>query len=190
MSYEITATKRVLQGTGASRRLRNAGGIPAVVYGGNAEPVALTLEHKAMFYAIKNENFHTQILTLDIEGKKEPVLLRAFQIHPFKPIVMHADFERIEMNKPTRVKLPLHFINADISPAVKTQGGRVSYIVSEVEVMVVPSKMPEFLTVDLAQLTGGSSVLLSDIQLPEGVELILLNKGKNITLANVSGKRK
>jgi large subunit ribosomal protein L25 len=94
------------------------------------------------------------------------------------------------MNKPTRVKLPLHFINADISPAVKTQGGRVSYIVSEVEVMVVPSKMPEFLTVDLAQLTGGASVLLSDIQLPEGVELILLNKGKNITLANVSGKRK
>jgi large subunit ribosomal protein L25 len=96
MSYEITATKRVLQGTGASRRLRNAGGIPAVIYGGNAEPMALTLEHKAMFYAIKNENFHTQILTLDIEGKKEPVLLRAFQIHPFKPIVMHADFERID----------------------------------------------------------------------------------------------
>jgi large subunit ribosomal protein L25 len=189
MSYEIKATKRLATGTGASRRLRNEGTIPAILYGAGQAAEMLNIEHKTMFYAIKNENFHTQILTLDIEGKKESVLLRDFQLHPFKPLVLHADFERIDQNKPIRVKLPLHFINAEISPAVKLQASRISYIVQDIDVRVLPGKMPEFITVDLSTLAAGSSVLLADIQLPEGVESLLLTNGKNITIANVAGKR-
>jgi large subunit ribosomal protein L25 len=170
MKIEVTATSRQAQGTGASRRLRKTGRVPGIVYGGS-EPRLIDLDHNNLFHALRNEAFHASILTLDLEGKKEPVLLRDFQMHPFRQQVMHIDFQRVQADKKIHMKVPLHFLNAEIAPGVKLGGGIISHVLNDLEIACLPADLPEFIEVDLANLDMGHSIHVSDIKLPKGVEV-------------------
>lgn len=186
MKIEISATPRTIQGTGASRRLRRTGRIPGVVYGGGTEASAIELDHKTLFYQLKNEAFHASILTLDMDGKKEQVLLRDYQMHPFKPLVMHVDFQRVNAKEKVHMKVPLHFVNAELSPGVKLSHGIASHIISEVEVACLPKDLPEFIEVDLGELAAGHSVHLSELKLAKNVELVALTKGEDLAVATIT----
>ncbi len=169
---KVVATTRTLQGTGASRRLRRAGRTPGILYGGTSEPVAIELDHNALYHAMRNETFHSSILDLEIDGKAEQVLLRDAQWHPFKPQVLHVDFQRVLAAEKINVKVPLRFLNQEVSPAVKLQNAIVSHVVTEIEVVCLPKDLPGFIEVDLANLGVERAVHLSDIPLPEGVTVI------------------
>lgn len=188
MSYELQASKRELQGTGASRRLRRTGQVPAVVYGNDQDAVAVTVDHNTAFYAVQEEAFHSTVINLSLDGKAEPVIVRDFQMHPFKPQVMHIDFQRVDMKAKTSIKVALHFLNADVSPAVKLHGGRIAQQCTSVEVSALPAKLPTHIDVDLSQIRGGQNVHLSDLKLPEGVELVSLARGENLAVAAATGK--
>lgn len=164
---KVIAYSRAEIGTGASRRLRAAGMAPGIVYGGNSEPVNIKLDHNALFYALKREAFHSSILDLEIDGKAEKVLLRDFQIHAYKPVVLHVDFQRVDPNQKITVKVPLHFTNEETSPAAKS--GVVHHTVTELEISCLPANLPTFIEVDLGNLEVGQSIHLADMKLPEGV---------------------
>ncbi len=189
MQIEINAKKRDQQGTGASRRLRHASRVPGIVYGGGKDAQPVDLDHKELYFSLKNEAFHSSVLTMVLEGAKEPVLLRDFQMHPYKPLVMHVDFQRVDPNHKIHVKVPLHFKNADIAPGVKLSGGVVSHIMTEVEVLCLPGSLPEFIEVDLANLDLGHTIHLSELTLPEGVELQTLVRGEDQGVANILSLR-
>jgi large subunit ribosomal protein L25 len=184
MAIEISARKRETQGTGASRRLRNAGKVPGILYGGNKDAVNIELDHQALYLNLRNERFHASILTLDLEGTKEQVLLRALNMHPFKMKVQHIDFQRVSKDKKVQLKVPLHFVNAEKSPGVKEQGGLVSHVLNELNVSCLPDDLPEFIEVDLATLTVGHSVHVRDLTLPKGVEPVL-HRNENPVVATV-----
>ena len=167
MKIEVSANQRTLQGKGASRRLRNMGKLPAVVYGGENPAQSIELDHNDLFHKLKLEAFHASILTLNIDGKKEAVLLRDTQMHPFKLQVLHLDFQRVDKNKKIHVKVPLHFINEENAPGVKISGGNVSHILTEVDVSCLPKDLPEFITVDLTELAAGVTLHLSDLVVPQ-----------------------
>ncbi|MBX3640291.1 MAG: 50S ribosomal protein L25/general stress protein Ctc [Nitrosomonas sp.] len=177
MKIEVNAEKRTLQGKGASRRLRRLGKTPGIIYGGNGEPQSVELDHNDLYHKLKLEAFHASILTLNVSGSKEQVLLRDIQMHPYKPVVLHVDFQRVDPNKKIHMKVPLHFINADIAPGVKTSGGIVSHVLTEVDVTCLPKDLPEFITVDLKDLVAGHTVHLSELSLPDSVEITALTKG-------------
>jgi large subunit ribosomal protein L25 len=166
---KVIAFPRKEQGSGASRRLRNAGQTPGIIYGGTAAPVAISLDHNALFHALKKEAFHSSILDMEIEGKVEKVLLRDFQVHAFKQLVLHADFQRVDANQKIHVKVPLHFVNAEVSPAVKLGGAIISHVMNELDVTCLPGDLPEFVEVDLSKVEAGASIHLSDVTLPKGV---------------------
>jgi large subunit ribosomal protein L25 len=170
MKIEVNATSRKAQGTGASRRLRKTGRVPGIVYGGS-EPRLIDLDHNNLFHALRNEAFHASILTLDLEGKKEQVLLRDFQMHPFRQQVLHIDFQRVQADKKIHMKVPLHFLNAELAPGVKIGGGIISHVLNDLEISCLPADLPEFIEVDLANLDMGHSIHISDIKLPKGVEV-------------------
>ena len=184
MAIEITARKREAQGTGPSRRLRIAGKVPGILYGGDQAPVNIELDHKDLFINLKNERFHASILTLELAGTKEQVLLRAVNMHPFKLQVQHVDFQRVVKDKKIRMKVPLHFVNAEKSPGVKEQGGVVSHVLNELDVVCLPDDLPEFIEVDLGNLAVGHSMHVRDLALPRGVELAL-HKNENPVVATV-----
>ncbi|SFD99847.1 50S ribosomal protein L25/general stress protein Ctc [Nitrosomonas sp. Nm166] len=186
MKIEISADKRTLQGKGASRRLRGSGKVPAIIYGGDQAAQPIEMNHKDLFYNLKMEAFHASILSLNVAGKKEQVLLRDIQMHPFKQQVLHVDFQRVDQNKKIHMKVPLHFINAEISPGVKTSGGIVSHILTEVDISCLPADLPEFISVDLAELTAGHTLHLNDLVLPKGVEVVALTKGDNLPVATIA----
>ncbi|WP_374517107.1 50S ribosomal protein L25/general stress protein Ctc [Undibacterium squillarum] len=169
---KITAFARKEQGTGASRRLRRAGQTPGIIYGGTEAPVAITLDHNALFHALRKEAFHASILDMEVDGKVEKVLLRDFQMHAYKPMVMHADFQRVDMTQKITVKVPLHFVNADVSPAVKLSSALISHVANEVEVSCLPADLPEFIEVDLSKIEAGQSVHAADLVLPAGVAVV------------------
>lgn len=169
MKIEISATTRKAQGTGASRRLRKTGRVPGIVYG-NSDPVMIDMDHNYLYHALRKEAFHASILTLDHDGKKEMVLLRDFQMHPFRQQVMHIDFERVLADKKIHMKVPLHFINQDTAPGVKA-GGVISHVLSELDIACLPAALPEFIEVDLGELTLGHSFHVSDVKLPKGLEI-------------------
>ncbi len=185
MKIEISADQRTLQGKGASRRLRRTGKVPAVIYGGEQAAQSIEMDHKDLFYKLKLEAFHASILSLSVAGKSEQVLLRDIQMHPYKQQVLHVDFQRVDKNKKIHMKVPLHFINAEISPGVKTSGGIVSHILNEVDVSCLPADLPEFISVDLAQLTAGHTLHLSDLVLPKGVEIVALTRGDNSSVVTI-----
>ncbi|SNX60661.1 LSU ribosomal protein L25P [Nitrosomonas ureae] len=185
MKIEISADKRTLQGKGASRRLRGSGKVPAVIYGGDQAAQSIEMDHNDLFHKLKLEAFHASILTLSVAGKKEPVLLRDVQMHPFKKQVLHVDFQRVDKNKKIHMKVPLHFINAEISPGVKTSGGIVTHILTEVDITCLPGNLPEFISVDLAELTAGHTLHLSDLVLPKDVETVALAKGDDLPVATI-----
>ena len=184
MAIEIQARKREAQGTGASRRLRRTGKVPGIVYGGDKGAVNIELDHKELFFNLKNERFHASILTLDVAGEKQQVLLRAVNMHPFKALVQHVDFQRVSKDKKIHMKVPLHFVNAEKSPGVKEQGGVVNHVINELDIVCLPDDLPEFVEVDLSTLTVGHSMHVRDLKLPKGVELTL-SKDDNPVLATV-----
>jgi large subunit ribosomal protein L25 len=184
MKIEIRAQRRAAQGTGASRRLRRSGRVPGIVYGGDLGPVNIELDHKELLQKLSMEAFHASILTLELEGAREQVLLRAFNMHPWKGRVQHVDFQRVLKDRKIRMKVPLHFVNAEISPGVKEQGGVSNHVINELDVTCFPDDLPEFIEVDLGHLSVGQAVHVSDLKLPKGVEAAL-HKGENPVVATV-----
>jgi large subunit ribosomal protein L25 len=184
MAIEITAQKREAQGTGASRRLRRMGRVPGILYGGDQDPVNIELDHQALMLKLRSEKFHASILTLDLGGAKEQVLLRAVNMHPFKAQVQHIDFQRVLKDKKIHMKVPLHFVNAEVSPGVKEQGGVVNHVLNELYVTCLPADLPEFIEVDLTNLAVGKSVHARDLKLAQGVEFSL-HKDENPVVATV-----
>lgn len=186
MKIEITANNRTLQGKGASRRLRIAGKVPAVIYGGETPAQSIELDHNNLYHKLKLEAFHASILSIDVDGKKEKVLLRDTQMHPFKQQVYHVDFQRVDPKKKIHMKVPLHFINAESSPGVKTSGGNVSHVLTEVDISCLPKDLPEFISVDLIELSAGHTLHLSDLVLPKNVEILALAKtGGNLPVVTI-----
>jgi large subunit ribosomal protein L25 len=172
---KFVAFERKLQGTGASRRLRFAEKVPGIVYGAGT-PSMIELDHNALFHALKKEAFHSSILEMELAGKVEKVLLRDYQMHPFRQIVLHIDFQRVDATTKIAKKVPLHFINEENSPAVKTDGCLVNHVVTELKIQCLASQLPEFLTVDLANLAKGQSMHVSDLQLAEGIKVVTQGK--------------
>jgi large subunit ribosomal protein L25 len=184
MAIEIAARKREVQGTGASRRMRRTGRVPGVLYGGDKNPVNLELDHKALYLNLRNEKFHASILTLDIGGAKEQVLLRSVSMHPFRPQVQHVDFQRVMKDRKLHMKVPLHFVNAEKSPGVKEQGGVVNHVLNELDIVCFPADLPEFIEVNLEHLAVGKSLHARELALPKGVELAI-SKGEDPVVATV-----
>ncbi len=172
---KFVAYERTLQGTGASRRLRNAQKVPGIVYGAGT-PAMIELDHNALFFALKKEAFHSSLLDMELAGKTEQVLLRDYQMHPFKPIVLHIDFQRVDATTKITKRVPLHYVNEESSPAVKTDACVVNHVVNELNIQCLASQLPEFITVDLGGLTKGQSLHVSDIQLGAGVKVVTHGK--------------
>ena len=173
MAIEVVAQTRKQQGTGASRRLRLVGKVPGIIYGGKKPAVTIEIDHNGLFHQLRNEKFHASILTLTLDNAPEPVLLRAVNMHPWKLQVQHIDFQRVSADEKIHMKVPLHFANAEISPAVKVSGGIVSHIMNELDIRCLPADLPEFIEIDLSQLIVGHSLHVRDLALPKGVELSL-----------------
>ena len=183
---KVIAFPRTEQGSGASRRLRNAGQTPGIIYGGTNAPVTISLDHNALYHALKKETFHSSILDMEVDGKVEKVLLRDFQMHAYKQLVLHADFQRVNAKEKIHVKVPLHFINAEISPAVKLSAGIISHVMSDLDVTCLPKDLPEFVEIDLANLEVGNSIHLSDVTLPKGVTAVVHGGQDNPTIATAT----
>jgi large subunit ribosomal protein L25 len=182
---KVIATSRQVQGSGASRRLRLSGKVPGIVYGAKKQPVNIEMDHNPMILALKVESFHASILDLEIDGKTEQVLLRDYQMHPFKPIVQHMDFQRVSADIKLQTKVPLHFKNQEVSPAVKLSGAIVSHVLTDVSISCLPKDLPEFIEVDLSGLAVGHSLHARDLVLPAGVSLVL-HAGENPTVVTAS----
>jgi large subunit ribosomal protein L25 len=187
MTTEISATTRKAQGTGASRRLRKAGRVPGIIYGegeGVSEPTLIDIDHNDLFHSLRKETFHASVLTLDLDGTKQQVLLRDFVMHPFRQQVQHIDFQRVSKNKKIHMKVPLHFVNAEVSPGVKLSGGIVSHVLNDLNIACLPADLPEFIEVDLSTLAIGHSIHVADIKLPKGIEVA--GHGGHVTEAVVA----
>jgi large subunit ribosomal protein L25 len=168
---KFTAYERSLQGTGASRRLRLSGKVPGIVYGAG-EPQMIELDHNALYFALKKEAFHSSVLEMEVGGKSSQVLLRDFQMHPWKQIVQHIDFQRVDATTRLRKKVPLHFANEENSPAVKTDKCLVNHVATIVEVECLATALPEFISVDLGDLVKGKSLHVSDLKFPAGIKAV------------------
>ena len=170
---KFVAFERAKQGTGASRRLRNAGKVPGIVYGGEGEPQLIELDHNALWQALKKEAFHASVLDMELDGKSSKVLLRDLQVHPFKQQVLHIDFQRVSAKQKIQMKVPLRFTGEEESNAVKTDKALVNHILTELQVSCLPADLPEAIEVDLSKLEKGQTLTLKDIALPKGVEAVL-----------------
>ena len=177
--FEVIAEARSEEGKGASRRLRSAGKVPAIIYGGGKDPENISLIHKDVMKSLENEAFYSHIITVDVAGKKQKAVIKDIQRHPFKQLIMHMDFQRVSDKDKIRMHVPLHFINEDICEGVKTDGGVISHNLSDVEVMCQAKNLPEFIEVDLAKVRAGDVLHLSDLALPNGVELVELSHGES-----------
>jgi large subunit ribosomal protein L25 len=186
ITHEISAQSRKDEGKGASRRLRRAGFVPAVVYGAGQEPESIQIVHNTVLLASRHEWFFSSVLDLNIDGKKQRVLVRDWQKHPFKQLMLHMDFLRINENEALRVAVPIHFLNQEKSPAAKTAGLVISHNLTEVTVSCLPKDLPEFLELDLADIAAGSIIHLSEIKLPANVEIPELALGKEHDVAVVT----
>jgi large subunit ribosomal protein L25 len=175
--FEVTAEPRSEQGTGASRRLRKAGKVPGILYGAGKAPAKILLDHNAILRQLQNEAFHSSILSVKLGGETDQAVLRDWQMHPYKPQVVHVDLQRVSATEKLHMRVPLHFLGADVAPGVKLEGGIVSHIFNEIDITCLPKDLPEFLTVDLSALNLNDSVHLSDIKLPEGVAITSLSHG-------------
>jgi len=185
MKIEITAFPRAQQGTGASRRLRATGRVPGVIYGADKPAHTVELDQQALLRHLKLEVFHASILDMTVDGSKEQVLLRDFQMHPWKPMVLHVDFQRVDKNRKIHMRVPLHFVNAEISPGVKVGGGVVQHVMNDIEVQCLPDDLPEFIEVDLKDLQLGHSIHAAELVLPNGVETTAKLKHDNPAVATV-----
>ena len=175
-SFELVAEFRETQGKGASRRLRHEGKVPAILYGGHADARTLTLSHQKLLIMLENERFYSTILNLKVGDQTQAAILKDVQRHPFKNAIVHVDFQRVEENEKIRIKVPLHFSGAAVSPGVKSQGGIVSHMRNDVEVSCLPKDLPEFIEVDISGLSLNESIHLSQLKVPSGVTLVELAK--------------
>lgn len=189
MAIEVSATARKASGTGASRRLRIAGRVPGIIYGANKSAQAIELDHNALFHQLKQGALQASILDLKLDGSNEQVLLRDVQMHPFHPLVLHVDFQRVSRDEKIHMKVPLHFVNAEIAPGVKLGGGIVSHVLSDVEISCLPADLPDSIEVDLANLALGSSIHMSELTFPNGVEALVLVRGEDPVVASVTVPR-
>ena len=185
MKIEVTAFPRTQQGTGASRRLRGTGRVPGVIYGANQPATAVELDQNALLRHLKLEAFHASILDMTVDGARERVLLRDFQMHPWKQQVLHVDLQRIDPNKKIHMRVPLHFLNAEVSPGVKTAGGVVTHAMNDLEVQCLPDHLPEYIEVDLKEAQLNDIIHVNDLKLPEGVEPVTKLKTDNPPVASV-----
>ena len=186
MKIEINAKERKSKGTGASRRLRHEGTTPGILYGGVKDAISLEIDTKELFMQFRHEAFHASILTLNLEGKKESVILRDFQMHPVRNNIQHIDFQRINENEKISVKVPFHFINEETAPGVKIEGGLVSHIMTEIDISCLPKDLPQYIEVDLGELAMGESIHLSEVTVPEGVELTSLTDENDPAITSIS----
>ena len=186
MKIEINANVRELKGTGASRRLRHAGKTPGVLYGGDKEATSLEIDSKELFMQFRHEAFHASILTLNLAGKKEAIILRDFQMHPVRNNIVHIDFQRINENEKISVKVPFHFINEETAPGVKLEGGLISHIMTEIDISCLPKDLPQYIEVDMSALSIGDSIHLSEVKVPEGVELTTLSDENDPAITSIS----
>jgi large subunit ribosomal protein L25 len=184
---KVTASTRTAQGTSASRRLRHEDKVPGVLYGGTGKPVAIIVDHNPLFHALKKEKFHASILDMELDGKSERVLLRDFQMHPWRPIVMHIDFQRVSENQKIHIRVPLHFHGQEHSPAIKVAQGLVSHVLSEVDVACLPKDLPEYIEVDLSNLHANETIRVRDLKMPAGVVPVLKGK-ENPVIVSVTIK--
>ncbi|QDL53555.1 50S ribosomal protein L25/general stress protein Ctc [Rhodoferax aquaticus] len=182
---KFVAFERAKQGTGASRRLRISGRTPGIVYGGSAEPLAIEIDHNALWHALKKEAFHASVLDMELNGVDSKVLLRNVQMHPFKQLILHIDFQRVDANTKLHMKVPLHYSGEENSPAVKTDNCLANHVVTEIEVLCLPTDLPEFVAVDLSGLKKGASLHLANITLPKGVTAVSRGGNKNPVLVSV-----
>jgi large subunit ribosomal protein L25 len=185
MAIEFTAFPRPTEGRGASRRLRRSGRAPGIVYGGTAPPQPVEVDHNALFHALRNEAFHSSILTMKLDGTEGRVLLRDVQMHPFKNEILHVDFQRVDENRKIQMRVPLHFVKGEGSPAVKLSGALISHITTEVEISCLPKDLPGFIEVDLSELTTGHAMHVSALKLPEGVKVVTRGKADPVVAAAV-----
>ena len=173
-SIVLNAELRSDSGKGASRRLRNQGLVPAIVYGGERDPAKISIAHNEFIHELENETIYTQVIELRVDEKKQDVILRDLQRHPYKNKILHADFFRIDENKPIKIVVPVHVENAETCVGVKLDGGMLTQIVTEIEIISLPKNLPEYLSIDAADLHLGEALHLTDIELPEGVEIVAL----------------
>jgi large subunit ribosomal protein L25 len=185
MKIEIKAEPRSLQGTGASRRLRRESKVPGILYGAGKDAQPIQLDHKELFIKLKQEAFHSTILEMDFGSEKSQVLLRDYQMHPFKAMVLHADFQRVAAHRKIHMRVPLHFVNGDIAPGVKLAGGNIQHVRNDLDIACLPKDLPQFIEVDLKDLHAGHSLHVSHLKLPPGVESVALSKGDDITVATI-----
>ncbi len=189
-SFELSAAARTESGSAAARRMRHAGETPAIIYGGGEDPAMISVKHNEIFHSLENEAFHSSILSLNVDGKKEKAILRDYQMHPFKPVVMHVDFQRISAKEKINISVPLHVLNTEECPGVKVGHGVATHNLTEIEINSLPGNIPEYLEVDAIDLDVGDSVHLSDIKIPEGVEIVALaNEGEDLAVVTIVGVR-
>ncbi|MCC2604330.1 50S ribosomal protein L25/general stress protein Ctc [Planctobacterium marinum] len=186
--FNLDAEVRTDLGKGASRRLRHADKVPAILYGADKEPVSLTLAHNKVFQAQEFEAFYSHVLTLNIGGEKVEALVKDMQRHPYKPKIMHLDFLRVDASHALTTNVPLHFVNEEAAPAIKTDGGHAEHHIADIEISCLPANLPEFIEVDLMDVALGQTVHLSDLKLPEGVTSVELAKGEGHDVAVVTIK--
>lgn len=177
MQFEINAKKREVQGSSASRRLLRAGRVPGILYGGNAAPQMVEFDHNELYQALRKEAFHASVINMKIDGAKEMCLLRDVQMHAYKLIIKHVDFQRVDATHMIHQKVPLHFVNAEIAPGVKLSGGMVTHVFTEIDIKCLPKDLPEFIEVDLKDLVAGQSIHISQLKLPAGVEVVHHGEG-------------
>ncbi|MDR3212695.1 MAG: 50S ribosomal protein L25/general stress protein Ctc [Azoarcus sp.] len=183
MTINFKATRRELQGSSASRRLRRAGQVPGIIYGGGQDATPVALDHNDLFHLLKKEAFHSSLLTAELADGKETVVLRNTQWHPYKQQVLHIDFQRIDAKQAIHIKVPLHFVNGEISPAVKLSGCLISHVMTEVDIKCLPGDLPEYITVDLSTLEEGHALHVSHLPLPKGVELVHHGEGDPVVVS-------
>ncbi len=188
-TFEIGADSRNDQGKGASRRLRHAGKVPAIIYGGKGEPANVTLDQRQLLTVIDNEKFYSSIITIKVDGQPQPAIVKDVQMHPAKKQVVHVDLQRVLDDQPIRLHVPLHFLNAATSPGVKVQGGNVSHLMSDVEVLCLPKDLPEALELDMGKMSLNETLYLRDVPLPAGVTLPALTQNRNPPVVAIHAPR-
>jgi large subunit ribosomal protein L25 len=185
MKIEIGANSRKVQGTSASRRLRHEGRVPGILYGGKQDATPIDLDHNELYHKLRLEAFHASILSMKLDGADQQVLLRDYQMHPFRQLVTHVDFQRVMADAKIHMKVPLHFINVENSPGVKLAKGLVNHVMNEIDVTCLPKDLPEYIEVDLGNLTAGHSVHANEVIFPPGVALIPKLKLENPVVATI-----
>jgi large subunit ribosomal protein L25 len=183
---KFVAFERAKQGTGASRRLRITGRTPGIVYGGTGEAQLIELDHNSLWHALKKEAFHASVLDMEVGGKESKVLLRDVQMHPYKQLVLHIDFQRVEANTKLHMKVPMHFSGQEESAAFKLDHCLITHVLTEIEVACLPADLPEFINVDLKGLVKGTSLHVRDIQLPKGVTAVTKGKENPVVVSVVT----